>query len=70
MLNVKLTAGQRKDIRDGKPTQVTTKEGVTVLVTPWLVEYAKQVLASGGGVIDILPAVVGGNRMEPVRVEI
>ena len=63
-----LTPQQKKDIRDGKTTTITTKDGVQVIVTPHLVAHAKEVIASGGGEIRILPKVVGQNRMEEVRI--
>ena len=68
MREVKLTAGQRKDLRDGKPIQVTI-DGVTIVVTRWLVEHAKQVLATGGE-LTVLGEVVGQNRMEEIRITV
>ena len=68
MRQVKLTAAQRKDLRDGKPIQVTI-DGVTITVTRWLVEHAKQVLATGGE-LTVLGEVVGENRMEEIRITV
>lgn len=67
MREVKLTAGQRKDLRDGKTIQVTI-DGITVNVTRWLIEYAKQVLATGGE-LTVLGEVVGENRMEEIKIK-
>ena len=60
----KLTVQQKKDIRDGKPVMLTTKDGKRVNVTPELIAYARAQIQAGAGEIRLLPEVLGENRME------
>lgn len=62
-----LTAQQKKDIRDGKTVTVTLKDGGQIVVTPHMIQWAKEVLASGGKV-TILPEVIGTGKMDEVEI--
>lgn len=64
MRSIKLSAQQRKDIRDGKTVNVTTKEDDMIVVTPWLVAWAKAEFAAGQPITVL--AEIAGNGMEEV----
>jgi hypothetical protein len=61
-----LTPAQKKDIRDGKTVNVVTNDGATIIVTPWLMEYAKAQYAAGQP-IKIL-AEIPGNGMDLITI--
>jgi hypothetical protein len=64
-----ITAQQKKDMRAGLPVTLTLQGGGQIVVTPYMLAWAKQVIASGG-TVTILPEIVGTGKMDDVQITV